>query len=617
MIMKIKNILTTCLVCCGFVAAFTSCSKDEEAFFTAGPDDVPRILNTDFPDGGFSIDRDQNLKFEVLVTPVDYTTVKWYTDGDEAWTGANIDKAFEAGDYQLKIEATTVQGKKTSREMKLTVSPLDGDPVAGNDIMERYQEAGTTVTLSGSNMAYVAKVKINGREMDVTSATADHIQYTIPADIPEGQYRLSLINAEGVSYGGGIVNISGQAIVTESVFISALPGQLTFSGRKLDEVAAVAVNGQPCTIVSQQVDKLVVELPALADGNYTMQATTKSGANVMFIKDGALVDAASVSVAQVIINQSDFIGMSGGQVSFAGSNLNNVATLTVGGQACTIVNQTASSLVVQLPEMEEGTFDVKATTASGSAVKFIQDDQLVDVASIKVSLIAEDILWQGNHAVDWGTIWEDNGTVTTELKKLAKPRAILRLYVKRTDTEYAKGCAAVGWADIVKGGVDPNRGDVNINFEDTYVDFVLTNKSMELINSGNLQVVGHGFNVTKITIIQPSEEELWAGKHAIDWGTIWEDNGTVTSVLKGMAGVGSVLRLYVKRTADDYCIGCAAVGWADIVKGGVDPNRGDVTINFEDTYVDFKFTEKSMELLNGGNLQVVGHGFDLLKITIQ
>ena len=215
--------------------------------------------------------------------------MKWYADGQEVHVGDTIDKAFEAGDYQLKIEATTVQGKKTSREMKLTVSPLDGDPVAGNDIMERYQEAGTTVTLSGSNMAYVAKVKINGREMDVTSATADHIQYTIPADIPEGQYRLSLINAEGVSYGGGIVNISGQAIVTESVFISALPGQLTFSGRKLDEVAAVAVNGQPCTIVSQQADKLVVELPALADGNYTMQATTKSGANVMFIKDGAIV----------------------------------------------------------------------------------------------------------------------------------------------------------------------------------------------------------------------------------------------------------------------------------------------------------------------------------------
>ena len=140
---------------------------------------------------------------------------------------------------------------------------------------------------------------------------------------------------------------------------------------------------------------------------------------------------------------------------------------------------------------------------------------------------------------------------------------------------------------------------------------------MELINSGNLQVVGHGFNITKITIIQPSEEELWTGKHAIDWGTIWEDNGTITAQLKNMAGVGSVLRLYVKRTADDYCLGCAAVGWADIVKGGTDPNRGDVNISFEDNSVEFVFTEKSMELLNSGNLQVVGHGFDLLKITIQ
>ena len=125
----------------------------------------------------------------------------------------------------------------------------------------------------------VKKVKINDREIDVVSATDDHIQYTIPADMPEGQYRISFINAENQSFGGGIVNISGQAIVTESSFISALPGQLTLSGRKLDGVSAVTVNGQTCTIVSQQADKMVVELPALADGNYTMKATTTKGAS--------------------------------------------------------------------------------------------------------------------------------------------------------------------------------------------------------------------------------------------------------------------------------------------------------------------------------------------------
>ena len=64
-------------------------------------------------------------------------------------------------------------------------------------------------------------------------------------------------------------------------------------------------------------------------------------------------------------------------------------------------------------------------------------------------------------------------------------------------------------------------------------------------------------------------------------------------------------------------MGCAAVDWADIVKGGRDGSRGDVQISFEDTEVEFKLTKKSMELLNSGKLQVVGHGFDLQKITIE
>jgi len=140
---------------------------------------------------------------------------------------------------------------------------------------------------------------------------------------------------------------------------------------------------------------------------------------------------------------------------------------------------------------------------------------------------------------------------------------------------------------------------------------------MELLNSGNLQVVGHGFNLLKITLIEPAEEELWTGSHAVDWGTVWDDDGTVTTILKEQAGIGTTLRLYVQRTDTEYAKGCPAVGWADIVKGGTDPNRGDVEISFEDSYVDFVLTAKSFELLSGGNLQVVGHGFTLQKITIK
>ena len=299
-----------------------------------------------------------------------------------------------------------------------------------------------------------------------------------------------------------------------------------------------------------------------------------------------------------------------------GRKLNDAKSVTVNGQECSIESITNDQIVIKLPALEEGVYDVKATTNSGAAIKFLQNGNLVETASIKVSLIAEEVLWEGTHSVDWSTIFEKN-ELAAKLKEIAKPRAILRLYVKRTDSEYAKGCAAVNWADIVNGGTDPNRGDVDITFEDKYIDFKLTAKSMELLDQNNFQVVGHGFDLLKITLIQPSEEELWSGNHAVDWGTIWEDDGTITTLLKQSAGPGSILRLYVKRTDTEYAKGCAAVGWADIVNGGTDPNRGDVDITFEDTKVEFKLTKKSMELLNNGNLQVVGHGFDLTKITIE
>ena len=479
------------LMCCGFAAALTSCSNDTEAFYTVSEDDGPRILNDDLK-SSYEVSRDENFTMQILVTPSDLTIVRWY-DGDVLlYEGANIDRTFEAGSYKVKIVATTVNGKETYRSFNLTVKPVDGDPVVGNDAQARIQSPGDAVIMSGTNLANIKKVKINGREIDVLAATSTSIQYQLPADMAEGQ------------------------------------GTVTIPGRKLGDVKSVTVNGLECSIESLTNEEIVVTLPTL----------------------------------------------------------------------------------------EEGVYDVKVIANDGTAIKFLQDGEVVDNATIKVSTVAEEILWEGNHAVDWGNIFEDNALAVV-LKENAKPRATLRLYVKRTDTEYAKGCAAVNWADIVNGGTDPNRGDVDISFEDTYVDFQLTAKSMELLEQNNFQVVGHGFDLKKITLIQPSEEELWSGNHAVDWGTIWEDDGTITEQLKQTAGPGSVLRLYVKRTDSEYALGCAAVGWADIVNGGTDPNRGDVQISFEDTEIEFKFTKKSMELLNSGNLQVVGHGFDLQKITIE
>lgn len=410
--MKIKNIFSVGLVCCAFAALSTSCSKDEEAFYTVSENDSPRILNTDFPDGGFSINRDANLKFEVLVTPADYTTVKWYADGKEEYVGNTIDKAFEAGEYTLKILAVTTQGKETSRTMSLKVKPLADDPVAEEKVAERLQSPGAAAKVSGSNLSKITAVSVNGIVAKVTSNADNYIEYIVPDGLADGQYRISLIDGENNSFGGGRITITSNATVSKT----------------------------------------------------------------------------------------DFSAKSGGKLELPGCKLSDVQTVTINGLDCGIVSKEDAKVVVNVPELEEGTYEVKATTISGGKVKFLGDDGLVEVASVKITLIPETILWEGKHEVDWGTIWEDkDGTVTAQIVENANVGSKLRLYCKRTASDYCQVSPTVNWANLITGLSDPDRGDKPFEGEAT-MEFALTAKSFELFKQGNLQVVGHGFDLLKITI---------------------------------------------------------------------------------------------------------------------
>ena len=142
--MKIKNIFAAGLFCC-LAAVFTACSSDEDPFFTASENDAPRILNTDIPEGKggepgviANIERTENFTFEVMVTPVSYTTVTWFIDDEQVAEGLKIDVPVLAGDHILKIVATTTKGLSTSRTCKLTVRPLVSDPELATDAKSRW-----------------------------------------------------------------------------------------------------------------------------------------------------------------------------------------------------------------------------------------------------------------------------------------------------------------------------------------------------------------------------------------------------------------------------------------------------------------------------------------------
>lgn len=203
------------------MGTFSSCSEDNDGFITATEDDFPQILLPSFgewkdgePVEYKNITRDTEFVDSATVTPALYTTVEWFIDDEKVHEGKKIQQTFLAGEYILKIVATTTKGKSTSRTGKLVVRPLDDDPNPGNDIRDRQVVPGSMVKLHGTNMAKVTKISLGNKEALTTfidQGEKSYVEYIVPADLALGTYRVVLTDAEGNTYGGGKIVISDEA----------------------------------------------------------------------------------------------------------------------------------------------------------------------------------------------------------------------------------------------------------------------------------------------------------------------------------------------------------------------------------------------------------------------
>lgn len=200
------------LLAVGFALAGTStlssCSSDDEPYFTVSEDDNPRILNTDLADS--KIDRKTNYKMEIKVTPAHYTTVTWLLDGTKIAEGNTIDQTLPLGDHELKIVATTTKNKTTSRTLKVTVTPAADDPALGTNASELWVAPGETTTIhKGKNLGQVQKVLIDGKEaafevLDEGKA----LKVTAPSDLANGDYDITLVDGSGVQFPCGKIKVT-------------------------------------------------------------------------------------------------------------------------------------------------------------------------------------------------------------------------------------------------------------------------------------------------------------------------------------------------------------------------------------------------------------------------
>lgn len=191
-------------------STLSSCSSDDEPYFTVSEDDDPRILNTDLADS--KIDRKTNYKMEIKVTPVHYTTVTWLLDGNQIAEGNTIDQALPVGEHELKIVATTTKGKSTSRTLKVTVTPAADDPALGTNASELWVAPGSETTIHNcKNLGTVTKVMVGGKEVAfeiLEEGTA--MKLTAPADLENGDYAITLVDGDGVEFPGGTIKVTSE-----------------------------------------------------------------------------------------------------------------------------------------------------------------------------------------------------------------------------------------------------------------------------------------------------------------------------------------------------------------------------------------------------------------------
>ena len=205
-------IFAMCLALVG-AASLSACS-DDDPHFTVSEDDYPRILNTDLSDKTF--DRKTPLQMEIKVTPIQYTTVTWLLNDVQIAEGSTINQLLPVGDHVLKIVATTTKGKSTWRTINVVVTPAEGDPILASDAKSRWLTVGTTKKIACENVTSVAKVFIGDVEATNVSYANNQITFDVPA-MPEGEYLLDIVDAEGTRFGCGLFTVSNDPYVDPGI----------------------------------------------------------------------------------------------------------------------------------------------------------------------------------------------------------------------------------------------------------------------------------------------------------------------------------------------------------------------------------------------------------------
>lgn len=301
---KIYKILSLALT----VGALAACSE-KEPFSTASSEDYPRIIDPIFPDWTdgvkptvSNISRDANFNMTLTVTPADYCNVEWYLDGDMVAEGNTIDMNLKAGVYDFKVVVSTEAGFSTYREGLVQVNPLDSDPWADEIGYERIIAPGKASILYGNNLEKVSRIVIGDKTVTDVAYTAsedgNYITYTVPSDLADGTYRIILVDNDGNEFGGDLLTVTSEALVTSGAGRTGAGKEWVMTGINLDKISSVTIGDKTITdFIKKTATEISLTCPDLEAGEYKLTGSTSDGSSIIFYTDGGNVTETTTVIA--------------------------------------------------------------------------------------------------------------------------------------------------------------------------------------------------------------------------------------------------------------------------------------------------------------------------------
>ena len=526
-----KKIYWILLALIGAGMSFTACNE-EEPFSTANADDEPRIIAPTFPEldnnGNMKtfmeLDRDKLLSITVTTTPADYTSVVWYLDGIEVGTEKTLEMNLNTGIYNLKVVVSTPSGKSTSRETLIKIKPLGEDPQSEEKVSERLVSAGGYATISGTNLDKVKKItlqRINVAESksdsessvieipesDITSSSTS-VSFSLPDNIAAGTYRVTLIDAEGNEFGANTIEVTQMTLVKSGLDDNRKPGSpWTYTGINMDQIASLIIGDVVIeSFEKQNPSSLTFTSPSIPDGEYTISGKTKSGENVKFYVEEAMVESTMVTIdgAANVISFAKLL-RGGDDYEFEGKNISLIKSIFINNDEVSIKSKTDESLTFTCPSLTGGKYSMHALCQDGRKVKFKTDNGFVEETSVLISSGTE--LFDGHYYLSW-SLPDDNPNKTLKIIEesnfgILQTNYKIKIYFSiNLADEYHQVTVrtAAEWKEIPGCGVleikknEPHEGIYEMTLTDDMINQIKT--------ESGLIVVGHGYYVDRVTYEQ-------------------------------------------------------------------------------------------------------------------